>query len=64
MFKPDRFSCSQKIQLKQDPTVFKITGMLKPENVKLNLNYIFDTLEIDWKEQSKFAKICHYKTLI
>ena len=30
--------------------LFKITGMLKPENVKLNRNYIWDTLEIDWKE--------------
>ena len=24
--------------------------MLKPESVKLNQNYIWDTLEIDWKE--------------
>ena len=32
--------------------LFKITGMLKPENVKLNWNYIWDTLEIDWKEVS------------
>ena len=24
--------------------------MLKPENIKLNGNYIWDTLEIDWKE--------------
>ena len=30
--------------------LFKITGMLKPENIKLNKNYIWDTLEIDWKE--------------
>ena len=30
--------------------LFKITGTLKPENVKLNKNYIWDTLEIDWKE--------------
>ena len=30
--------------------LFKITGTLKPENLKLNLNYIWDTLEIDWKE--------------
>ena len=28
--------------------LFKITGMLNSENVKLN--YIWDTLEIDWKE--------------
>ena len=26
--------------------------MLKPENIKLNQNYIWDTLEIDWKEVS------------
>ena len=30
--------------------LFKITGMLKSGNVKLNKNYIWDTLEIDWKE--------------
>ena len=30
----------------------KITGTLKPENIKLNQNYIWDTLEIDWKEVS------------
>ena len=30
--------------------LFKITGMLKVENVKLNKNYIWDTLEIDWEE--------------
>ena len=30
--------------------LFKITGALKPENVKLNQNYVWDTLEIDWKE--------------
>ena len=30
--------------------LFKITGTLKPENVKLNRNYIWDTIEIDWKE--------------
>ena len=27
-------------------------GTLKPENIKLNLNYIWDTLEIDWTEVS------------
>ena len=26
--------------------LFKITGMLKAENIKLNKNYIWDTLEI------------------
>ena len=30
--------------------LFKITGMLKHENIKPNKNYILDTLEIDWKE--------------
>ena len=30
--------------------LFKITGMLKLENIKLNKNYIWNTLEIDWKE--------------
>ena len=24
--------------------------MLKPENIKLNKNYIWDMLEMDWKE--------------
>ena len=32
--------------------LFKITGMIKAENIKLNKNYIWDTLEIDWKEVS------------
>ena len=32
--------------------LFKITGTLKPENIKLNQNYIWDTLEIDWNEDS------------
>ena len=30
--------------------LFKITGMLIAENIKLNKNYICDTLEIDLKE--------------
>ena len=30
--------------------LFKITGTLKTENIKLNKNYIWDTLEIYWKE--------------
>ena len=30
--------------------LFKITCMLKPENIKLNKNYIWDMLEIYWKE--------------
>ena len=30
--------------------LFKITGTLKAENIKLFKNYLWDTLEIDWKE--------------
>ena len=30
--------------------LFKIIGTLKAENIKLNKNYIWDTLQIDWKE--------------
>ena len=30
--------------------LFKIKGALKSENIKLNKNYLWDTLEIDWKE--------------
>ena len=30
--------------------LFKIIGMLKAENIKVNKNYIWDVLEIDWKE--------------
>ena len=30
--------------------MFKIKGALKSENIKLNKNYLWDTLEIDWKE--------------
>ena len=30
--------------------LFKITGMLKAKNIKLNKNYLWDSLEIDWKE--------------
>ena len=30
--------------------LFKITGTLKPENIKLNKNYTWNTLEIDWKK--------------
>ena len=30
--------------------LFKITGMLKAENIKLNKNYTWDMLETDWKE--------------
>ena len=30
--------------------LFKIKGALKSGNIKLNKNYLWDTLEIDWKE--------------
>ena len=30
--------------------LFKIIGTLKAGNIKLNKNYLWDTLEIDWKE--------------
>ena len=30
--------------------LFKIKDTLKSENIKLNKNYLWDTLEIDWKE--------------
>ena len=30
--------------------LFKIKGTLKPGDIKLNKNYLWDTLEIDWKE--------------
>ena len=28
----------------------KIRGMLKPKNIKLNKKYLWNTMEIDWKE--------------
>ena len=30
--------------------MFNIKGTLKPGDIKLNKNYLWDTLEIDWKE--------------
>ena len=30
--------------------LFKISGMLKAKNIKLNKKYLWDTLEIEWKE--------------
>ena len=30
--------------------LFKITGMLMPDKVKLNKHYIWDILEVDWNE--------------
>ena len=32
--------------------LFKISGILNSENIKLNKSYIWGTLEIDWKEVS------------
>ena len=30
--------------------LFKITGILMPDKVKINKHYIWDNLEVDWKE--------------
>ena len=30
--------------------LFKITGILTPDKVKLNEHYVWDILEVDWKE--------------
>ena len=30
--------------------LFKIRDMIKPKNIKVNKNYLWDTMEIDWKE--------------
>ena len=30
--------------------LFKITGMLTPENMKLKRNILWDIIELDWKE--------------
>ena len=30
--------------------LFKSRGTLKPKNIKLNKNYLWDTVEIDWRE--------------
>ena len=30
--------------------LFKIRDTLKPENIKLNKKYLWDMMEIDWKE--------------
>ena len=32
------------------PHLFKITGTLKPEDIRLNKNYLWDTLEINWNK--------------
>ena len=32
--------------------LFKISGTLQPENMKLNQNYLWETLEIYWKKVS------------
>ena len=33
--------------------LFKITGVLSPENVKLKQILIWDVIELDWKEVNK-----------
>ena len=30
--------------------LFKLRGTLKPENIKLNKNYLWDTMKMDWKD--------------
>ena len=30
--------------------LFKITGILTPDKVKINKHYTWDILEVDWKE--------------
>ena len=30
--------------------LFKITGILMPDKVKINKHYIWDILEVDWKD--------------
>ena len=37
-------------EIADSTNLFKIVGMLKTENIKLNKNYLWDPLEIDWKE--------------
>ena len=34
--------------------LFKITGTLVPEHIKLNQKYIWDIIEVDWKEVTRF----------
>ena len=37
--------------------LFKIKGMLTPENVKLNRNIFLDIIELDWKEVNQNYKV-------
>ena len=30
--------------------LFKIRGTLKPKNIKLNKDYLWDMMEVEWKE--------------
>ena len=39
--------------------LFKITGKLVPENIKLKRNILWDVIEIDWKEVN-MTSISHY----
>ena len=49
--------------------LFKVTGTLMPEDIKLNRNYLWDTLEINWDKiklvfnnnEIKFPKIITIK---
>ena len=50
--------------------LFKIRGMLNAKHIKLNKNYLWDTLEMDWKEvhndfqwqQDRFTKSSYNET--
>ena len=37
-------------KLQEAYNLFKITGKLTPENVKLKRNIFWDVIELDWKE--------------
>ena len=43
--------------------LFKITGMLTADKVMLNKNYIWDILEVDWKEVKVIKVIFNGKTI-
>ena len=40
------------VKLQETSIYSKLQAHLRPENVKVNQNYIWDTLKIDWKEVS------------
>ena len=37
--------------------LFRITGILMPDKVKINKHYIWDILEVDWKEVTFNGKV-------